>query len=715
MMLPAALLFTALITVATAANLPTAAVAAGTFFYASSPTQANETFLLLGGPAPSMLSTAYIRVCAGTSNCTFLLNEQPTAVSAKAVLPASLPLDVFSAASCTSAEASSCAPPSALVNAPRVAWQQGDADEASATQDTGYVRLFGTALAFSPPPLSQCVPTLQGASGAAGAQLSLLPAAGGGAPIPLSLSFASCFAITAPIPASTPPGDYILQLSNGLPSCGLVNASASGATLLLRVVPPAPWPTQVFDVVAMGSVWAALAAAAANDGGTVFFPRGRYVFDENSTLNAIPPRTTLLGEGTDLVELYWKDMAAGPRRGNNLTSMVQGLSGNFALRNLTLYVQGNYSVPVISDGGFDGLVVAGVIVRANPYYMMLEPVNQSFHGRSMAVGSGFNSGAAVGVSGCRWAVTDSDLLGGSHAIDIFVSDAPTSWYQRPCNGLLARSTLVGGFGMYRLEGARGVILEDNVMRGGGLNSFGSWMSTYYAKATSGIYFARNRVESVMGGDRELLSFDGGGGAYLGGVASTSADGLVLTLSGDPVFAGYIPPGPKLFNYTEAAVCVLEGAGAGQVGRVASNDWAPGGTNKSWALQTPFAVPLDSTSVISIVPFRGDVIITANTFTDGGAIQLYAMAIGVVVSENVATRASRFMSWGLNPCVRSLASCVVRRTSRGASDPPPLPHPPSLQPQLGRPAYILYILSQQYSGRGQCVGWADGGLRDRVCK
>ena len=148
----------------------------------------------------------------------------------------------------------------------------------------------------------------------------------------------------------------------------------------------------------------------------------------------------------------------------------------------------------------------------------------------------------------------------------------------------------------------------------------------------------------MGGDRELLSMDGGGGAYLGGVESAS--GTSLRLAADPAFAGYIPPGPRLFNYTEASVVVLGGAGRGQVARVASNAWAT--DNRSWVIDAPFAVPLDATSVISIVPFRGDMVIAGNTFTDGGAIQLYAMAIRVVVAENVAARTSGFLSWGLNP-------------------------------------------------------------------
>jgi hypothetical protein len=84
--------------------------------------------------------------------------------------------------------------------------------------------------------------------------------------------------------------------------------------------------------------------------------------------------------------------------------------------------------------------------------------------------------------------------------------------------------------------------------------------------------------------------------------------------------------------------------------VVSNDWQqPGGSNLTWVLQTPFLVPLDpATSLLSIVPFRGDLIVTGNTFTDGGAIQLYAMAINVMVSENTAVRTSGFLSWGLNP-------------------------------------------------------------------
>jgi len=57
----------------------------------------------------------------------------------------------------------------------------------------------------------------------------------------------------------------------------------------------------------------------------VFFPRGSYAFNENNTLNAIPPFTQLVGEGADLVSWYWADMKTQPT-----TALVQGTGGFFA-------------------------------------------------------------------------------------------------------------------------------------------------------------------------------------------------------------------------------------------------------------------------------------------------------------------------------------------------------------------------------------------------
>ena len=323
-------------------HIPTNA-SSGLFFFASSPTHSNETLLLLGGDAPAMLSTTFLRLCvrgAPPANCTLLPNVQPMDGSVKATLPASLPLAVFSASPCagpTSGAAVCGAEADALpVNAPTFYWAQGDVGPASVAQG-GVLRLFGSALAFAAPasggPL-RCVLTADGAADpSAAASARLLPAAGG-APVPLRLTFASCHALSAVVPSGAPTGAYILQVDNGLPGCGWENASAA----VVNVAAPAPWPTKVFNVSSGGGgVWAALAAAAANGGGVVFFPRGRYAFNENSTLNAIPPFTVLQGEGTDLVEFYWRDMSAPPRGKNGaVTCPVQGLRGSFAIANVTL-------------------------------------------------------------------------------------------------------------------------------------------------------------------------------------------------------------------------------------------------------------------------------------------------------------------------------------------------------------------------------------------
>ena len=61
--------------------------------------------------------------------------------------------------------------------------------------------------------------------------------------------------------------------------------------------------------------------------------------------------------------------------------------------------------------------------------MTLEPVNDTFHGRSMPVGSGITCGDAISLQGSNWVVTDNDIFGGGvHAISVSISDANApSW------------------------------------------------------------------------------------------------------------------------------------------------------------------------------------------------------------------------------------------------------------------------------------------------
>ena len=435
------------------------------YFWGSSPVLANETALLLGGP--SLLSVAFIQLCPGSppsnASCGLYPNAQATPAASKVTLPS---LDIFSASPCLTSSPASCSPsPGLLLNSPLVKWTQADLGS-SASYPGGSVRLFGESLAFAS---GACVPTAAANSSAALASASVRAVPlGGGAASPLQLTLASCYALTAQLPAGLPLGAYSLQVRNGLPSCGWTAAGQ-----LSVQPPPAPWPATLYPVTGAGGVWGALAAARAAGGGVVYFPRGTYTFNSTLTLDAIPPYTTLLGESAASVSLCWRDSAAPVRT----SALIQGSAGHFALRNLSVYVQGNFS-DVLGDGGWPGLQASGLVVYALGYYGLLDNASAPFHGRAMPVGSGSSQGSLVSLSGSNWRVSDSQFYGGgSRGFYVHGSDlSAPSWLIGSSNGVLQRSLVHGSFNTYGLESVNGIVMEDNVFEGD-LTCYGSFMSS----------------------------------------------------------------------------------------------------------------------------------------------------------------------------------------------------------------------------------------------
>ena len=62
-----------------------------------------------------------------------------------------------------------------------------------------------------------------------------------------------------------------------------------------------------------------------------------------------------MGEGTDLVALWWSDMPTPPAGG---AALIQGTGGYFAVRNVTIFAQAQFP-DIISDAGFDGMQASG--------------------------------------------------------------------------------------------------------------------------------------------------------------------------------------------------------------------------------------------------------------------------------------------------------------------------------------------------------------------
>lgn len=205
-----------------------------------------------------------------------------------------------------------------VLNAPEVWWMQGDLG--THASPGGWVRLFGRCLDRK-----------------GKARVVLTPNAGG-RNIEPTLSKRDIWSLDVSLPHDLPVGEYTVSVHNGAGGC-----DGWRETGHVRVRPyQEAWKNDRFDVTAFGAIpndrmddtdalKAALEAAAANGGGTVYLPRGR--FQCNATL-CIPEHTLLRGESRETTELYWPDVA------EPLRNLIEGTSA-FGVEDLFIQA-GNY-------------------------------------------------------------------------------------------------------------------------------------------------------------------------------------------------------------------------------------------------------------------------------------------------------------------------------------------------------------------------------------
>lgn len=505
----------------------------------------------------------------------------------KAVIPAGMKAGVFALRLREKGEAS----PVVLANAPGPWWMQGD--EGQRATPGGWLRVFGRCL------------------GGPGAQVVLRPERG--ADVPLKIKENTCWDIGGTVPAAVKAGEYRVFVHNG--QGGGVAWREAGK---LAVVAPVQWKTDVFGVPFLGegaegeaAIREALAKAKENGGGIVELARGTY--DVVGSLE-VPPGTVLKGEGPGLVSLYFKNTATPP------DAWIEGR--DYGLENLSLYCH-NYIKVVRDSSDSERFRMRHVIIRAVP--------NAT---RAYAIKPEKEPTAALHLLGRNYQVTDCDIYaampGNLPGRSIVTGPWGFAGDKGPWYGLIASNVLDGH--MYGCENVRAVIYEHNRVKGVSLGA-----STYWNNFADTTYFADNFVQHVYGGDREIMTFDAGGGAYEG---KATATGTKLTLAGDPVFHDYAPT-PHT-DYRGAAVYILEGTGAGQWRYVTANN------GREWEVDRPWDAPPDETSRFSIVPFRGRNLFISNTFVDGGAMQLYASVADVIVAGNKGARIDGFFTWGMNP-------------------------------------------------------------------
>lgn len=602
--------FEAVIPLAAALLATTGRVAASpVIFWASDPVRPDDTVLVAGADLKSVARVEISRLRPGARDgaAEETADAAPldsTDESLKFALPPSLGAGVY--------RYRLVAPNGSAVgylNEPSLYWVQGD-DGQSATQG-GWIRLMGRNMARSP-----------------AAALTLL-SPDGATRFVIGATDPSLWSASFKLPANVPPGRWTLKLWNGEgdparpleagsldvnspkpPDSALVNVRQSGAT-----------GDGVHDDTA--AVRAAIADLAAHGGGTVFFPRGRYLLSGELDL---PAHVSLKGEGRDLASLDWIEFPSPP------PALISGVS-DFAVEDLTIYAT---TYEAVINGGFPAgpglapgrnISVKRVRIRASAYYGHLDAAETSR--RELASQKPpEHTVDTVRLSGVNLKIVDCDLYGSGRSL----------YLSRPTDAYVAGNEIYNGrWGGYTITGADGVVFENNRVTGADLQSTGGGINTlgYDVASSRNVLFMHNSFMLMHGWDREAVTSDGPEGYYYGRLAAQGASQVELLDHPSALFQSHGVP------WQGAGLFIVSGRGTGEFAHVASQEGA------IVTLDRPLTVLPDATSLASIVQMQENYLIIDNEFSDAGvAVQFYGTSLNNVVAGNRSTRTAGFFDWGL---------------------------------------------------------------------
>jgi len=593
------------------ADWAAAGAAAPAIFWASDPVRPNETVLVQGsdfGPTPTVEIAQEGLTVRGTDTVVFIDKWlqvpvlQGSDCSLKFVVPADWEMGVFA----FRVDVGGTRSPLVRLNAPDPWWVQGDAGE-TATPG-GWLRVLGKSLNFG------------GRS-----RVRLQPEQGNA--VALESAAADGYSLRFDLPADLEPGLYEVNVSNG--PKGEAGWRKAGT---VRIAPPPAWPTTVFSVldfygkdaekearktlIKYGQVpdrtegiQAALEKARKNGGGIVYFPAGRYGIRGELS---VPPRTVLRGEGTGLVVLWWgvgrfnldggSDMGYA-RNANEPRPPANLIFGrDFAIEDLSLYVPPDYETVVAAQ---ENVRIRRVRVRIDHYWTLH---TQRYEGVVVRMGRNCE------VSDCDILAKGTGVIPGDYC-------------------LVVRNQIRAGKTHCPLGGARQAIVEDN--------AFVSMHPTAYmhiAGQGRNLYYARNRQEALHVHQADYsFTFDAGPNAYFGKVASL--DGTQVTLAADPTYPKWAQENSSLWK--RSVIVIQDGRGAGQYRNVVANK------GRSWEIDRPFDCPPDASSLITIVPFNGRVLVVGNRFEDANWVNAgFGTSIDVVYAENKLYRCAQLLNYGM---------------------------------------------------------------------
>jgi len=419
------------------------------------------------------------------------------------------------------------------------------------------------------------------------------------------------FSVNVNIPGSIPSGNYNLYYHNGLGG-----RTAWSAPLQVVVVNPTinKWDKKIFNVKDYGAkgdgindetaaFQAAITAVKLQGGGTVYIPAGRYMITDELVL---PPFTMLKGASQKVTQLFWSP--ANWAIGKMPASLISG-THHFAIKDLTILATRAWGIIMQKMPSKE----QGNVTLENLVVKQTAVVGES----SSAIK--VNRGAAETEMQSKWFRTGILMRGKNLKIRNCSFN---------CNGMYNFVAVSGFIQHCKFEKSgtsrsfmavhpKGLIFEDCYKQANGYN--------YAANIdeSNNLYEARNVIPFNYINDREVMTTDGGSGAYAGPVADVKGNAVTLP-------HGAITNQSTAYKWTAnkwigGGVFILEGKGAGQYRRIVSH------TVDVIQLDQPFLVNPDATSVISITTIRKNLFFINNDVADGGAYQFYGSAENCVIS------------------------------------------------------------------------------------
>ncbi|WP_428329105.1 glycosyl hydrolase family 28-related protein [Mucilaginibacter sp.] len=417
------------------------------------------------------------------------------------------------------------------------------------------------------------------------------------------------FSVSVDVPANVQPGSYALYFHNGIGG-----KTAWSEPLKVSVI-PAPDNSnadRTFNVKDYGAAGdgtndetaafnKAIDAAAQNNGGTIYIPRGRYMLTSELKL---PVNSTLKGESQTLTQLFWNSQNWAV--GSLPNSLISG-TNHFAVKDLNIWASRAWGV-IVSGGPLNkqgNITLENLLIR------------QSTEMSSKVYSTKTYRDALEAELNSKWLSTGIVLSGENVKIrncDINISGmfnflGGISGMIQNCKFTMNQT---GVNQPYMITHPKGLIFEDCYKQIIGFG-YGSTIDESHD-----LYEARNIIPYNYVNNRESMTLDGGSGGYSGNIISASGNKIILTAQGRT--------NQWVANrWKGGGIFIIDGKGAGQFRRIIKH-----GLDTVY-IDQPFLVNPDSSSVISITTIRKNLFFVNDEVSDAGAFQFYGSAQNCVVS------------------------------------------------------------------------------------